>query len=78
MVEISHDPRALLRALAEPFGLDVMETAAMFDQKPAFDLLPLAQALSRYCVLLRDADDVVTGVIAALQFRATRSLEDVN
>ena len=58
------EPRALLRSLAEPFGLDIMETAAMFDQRPAFDLLPLAQALSRYCVLLRDADDAITGVIA--------------
>ena len=36
----------------------------MFDQQPAFDLLPLAQALSRHCVLLRGLDDVVTGVIA--------------
>jgi len=58
------EPRALLRGLAEPFGLDIMETAAMFDQRPAFDLLPLAQALSRYCVLLRGADDAITGVIA--------------
>ena len=58
------DPRALLQALADPFGLDVMETADMFDQRPAFDLLPLAQALSRYCVLLRGADDRVTGVVA--------------
>jgi general secretion pathway protein E len=58
------EPRALLRGLAEPFGLDIMETAAMFDQRPAFDLLPLAQALSRYCVLLRGADDTITGVIA--------------
>jgi general secretion pathway protein E len=58
------EPRVLLRGLAEPFGLDIMETAAMFDQRPAFDLLPLAQALSRYCVLLRDAGDAITGVIA--------------
>ena len=64
------DPRVLLRALAAPFGLDVMETADMFDQQPAFDLLPLAQALSRYCVLLRGVDggaggaERITGVIA--------------
>jgi len=58
------EPRVLLIGLAEPFGLDIMETAAMFDQRPAFDLLPLAQALSRYCVLLRGVDDAITGVIA--------------
>jgi general secretion pathway protein E len=58
------DPRALLRGLAEPFGLGIMETVAMFEQRPAFDLLPLAQALSRYCVLLRGAGDAITGVIA--------------
>jgi general secretion pathway protein E len=28
----------------------------MFGQQPAFDLLPLAQALARHCVLLRGAD----------------------
>ena len=31
---------------------------------PAFDLLPLAQALARHCVLLRDAAGALTGVIA--------------
>nr|WP_307731249.1 ATPase, T2SS/T4P/T4SS family [Massilia agilis] len=58
------EPRQLVRALAEPFGLTVMETAEMFGQQPAFDLLPLAQALARHCVLLRDAGGVLTGVIA--------------
>ena len=47
------EPRQLVAALAEPFGLCVMETAEMLSQQPAFDLLPLAQALSRHCVLLR-------------------------
>ena len=58
------EPRQLVAALAEPFGLCVMETAEMLSQQPAFDLLPLAQALSRHCVLLRAADGEVTGVIA--------------
>nr|WP_307728051.1 GspE/PulE family protein [Massilia terrae] len=57
------EPRQLVRALAEPFGLNVMETAEMFGQQPAFDLLPLAQALARHCVLLRDAHGALTGVI---------------
>ncbi|TFW13957.1 type II/IV secretion system protein [Massilia arenosa] len=58
------DPRLLVRMLAQPFGLEVMETAAMLAQSPAFDLLPLAQALARHCVLLRDADGALTGVLS--------------
>nr|WP_314539741.1 GspE/PulE family protein [uncultured Massilia sp.] len=58
------EPRQVLRQLAAPFGLDVMETLEMFGQQPAFDLLPLAQALARHCVLLRDAAGSLTGVIA--------------
>ena len=58
------DPRQLVVALAEPFGLTVMETAEMLSQEPAFDLLPLAQAMSRHCVLLRAPNGQVTGVIA--------------
>jgi general secretion pathway protein E len=58
------EPRQIVRSLAEPFGLTVMETAEMLGQVPAFDLLPLAQAMSRHCVLLRDAAGLLTGVIA--------------
>jgi general secretion pathway protein E len=58
------EPRQIVRALAEPFGLTVMETAEMLGQMPAFDLLPLAQAMSRRCALLRGAGGQLTGVIA--------------
>ena len=58
------DARLIVRELAQPFGLSVMETAEMLSQLPAFDLLPLAQALARHCVLLRDTQGVLTGVIA--------------
>ncbi|MBW8900392.1 MAG: type II/IV secretion system protein [Massilia sp.] len=58
------EPREIVRLLAEPFGLVTMETPEMFGQQPAFDLLPLAQALARHCVLLRDDDKRLTGVIA--------------
>jgi general secretion pathway protein E len=58
------EPRQLVHALAEPFGLAVVETAGMFAQMAAFDLLPLAQAMARHCVLLKDAAGVLTGVIA--------------
>lgn len=50
------EARQIVRQLAEPFGLTVMETLEMFGQQPAFDLLPLAQALARHCVLLRRSD----------------------
>ena len=58
------DGRQIVAALAQPFGLAVMETAAMLDLAPAFDLLPLAQALARRCALLRAQNGVLTGVIA--------------
>ena len=58
------DARLIVRELAQPFGLTVMETAEMLSQLPAFDLLPLAPALARHCVLLRDSHGVLTGVIA--------------
>ena len=58
------ESREIVRALAEPFGLDVMETAEMLSMAPAFDLLPLAQAMARHCVLLRGAGGALVGVIA--------------
>ncbi len=58
------DSRVIVRELAQPFGLSVMETAEMLSQLPAFDLLPLAHALARHCVLLRGAAGELTGVIA--------------
>ena len=58
------DPRLIVRALAAPFGLAVAETADMLAFTPAFDLLPLAQALARHCVLLRSAAHELIGVLA--------------
>ncbi|MET3134889.1 general secretion pathway protein E [Oxalobacteraceae bacterium GrIS 1.11] len=58
------EPRLVVQALALPFGLAVLETVDMLAFTPAFDLLPLAQALARHCVLLRAQDGQVIGVIA--------------
>ena len=58
------DPRALVHELAAPFALAVLETGEMLALAPAFELLPLAQALSRHCVLLRHPDGRLTGVLA--------------
>lgn len=57
------ESRLVVRALAQPFGLLVLETAEMLACTPAFDLLPLALALGRFCVLLRGADGQLSGVI---------------
>jgi general secretion pathway protein E len=58
------EPRHVVQALAQPFGMAVLETVDMLAFTPAFDLLPLSQALARHCVLLRGHDDMVIGVIA--------------
>ena len=58
------EPRVAVRELAKPFGLPVVETADMLALAPAFDLLPLSQAMARHCVLLRGAGNVAVGVIA--------------
>jgi len=58
------EPRMAVRALAQPFGLAVLETADMLAFEPAFDLLPLSQAMARHCVLLRSHDGLAVGVIA--------------
>ncbi|UGQ47662.1 GspE/PulE family protein [Massilia endophytica] len=58
------EPRLLVRALARPFGLEVLETEEMLAFTPAFDLLPLSQAMARHAVLLRMQDGSVIGVVA--------------
>ncbi len=61
---INLEPRLIVQALALPLGLAVVETIDMLGYTPAFDLLPLSQALARHCVLLRDTNQDVIGVIA--------------
>ena len=58
------EARQIVRALAAPFGMAVAETADMLAFSPAFDLLPLAQALARRCVLLRSASRELIGIVA--------------
>jgi general secretion pathway protein E len=58
------NPRQLVRALASPFGLAVLETVDMLELVPAFDLLPLSKALQRHCALLRGPDGRVVGAIS--------------
>jgi general secretion pathway protein E len=42
----------------------VLETAHMLNCSPAFDVLPLSKAMQRHCVLLRDAQGQLLGVVA--------------
>ena len=60
------DPRQLVDQLARRFHLAVMETTEMLNHAPAFDILPLAKAQTRGCVLLRSpealADSRIIGV----------------
>ncbi|MBC7727927.1 MAG: type II/IV secretion system protein, partial [Microbacteriaceae bacterium] len=58
------EPRALVREAGRIFALAVIETAAMLGMTPAFDLLPLARALTRGCALLRGAGGEVVAVLA--------------
>lgn len=58
------DPRHLVHGLAQAFGLAVLETVDMLNMTPAFDLLPLSQAMARHCVLLRNAEQILIAVIA--------------
>ncbi|SFI21954.1 general secretion pathway protein E [Collimonas sp. OK307] len=58
------EPRQLVQAIAAIFDLRVLETVEMLALVPAFDLLPLSQAMQRRCALLRDVHGQLLGVIA--------------
>ena len=58
------EPRAIMQALGALFELPVLETADMLALAPAFDLLPLARAIQRHCLLLRRADGTLLGLTA--------------
>lgn len=58
------EPRELLRALAHQLALAVIETVDMLAWAPAFELLPLHKAMKRHCILLRDAEGRLTGVVS--------------
>jgi general secretion pathway protein E len=57
------EPRMIVPLLADLFGLRAIGIEEMSALRPAFEPLPLAQALARHCVLLRSADGTPTGVV---------------
>ena len=58
------EPRELVQTIAVLFNLPVTQTSDMLALKPAFNLLPLSKAMQHHCVLLRQADGKLSGVIA--------------
>ncbi len=59
----AEDPRALVQTIAACFDLPMLETTDMLALTAAFDLLPLSAAMQRNCVLLRDAEGALIGVV---------------
>lgn len=53
------DPRHLAPHLASLFSMPVADMADMHDWTPAFDLMPLAKALQRVCVLFRHESGLI-------------------
>lgn len=58
------EPRQLTQVVGHLLDFPVADSAAMLAMTPAFDLLPLSKAMQRHCVLLRDNDASLTGIIA--------------
>ena len=58
------EPRQLVQTIAALFDLPVAETTDMLALKPAFDLLPLSKCMQQHCVLLREKNDDLIGIIA--------------
>ncbi|HEY8102477.1 MAG TPA: GspE/PulE family protein [Burkholderiaceae bacterium] len=59
-----NEPRQLVQTIALLFDLPVAETTDMLALHPAFDLLPLSKSMQNHCVLLREANDELIGIIA--------------
>lgn len=59
------DQREVLRTVAKRFFYEVIETAEMLEMYPAFDILPLARAQQKGCVLLKESADA-GGLVAVV------------
>lgn len=53
------EPRPLLEALARMFTLPVMDHAELSSWQPAFELLPLSEAMQHSCAILRKGSDTI-------------------
>lgn len=57
-------PQVLVQELADLFGMVPIDGAALRAMTPAFDLLPLTLAFQWGCLLVREADGSLSGVLA--------------
>lgn len=57
-------PRALIQTIGTLFNLPVVEMEDMLVFAPAFDLVSLSKAMQRHCVLLRQSDNTLVGVLS--------------
>ena len=55
---------SLVQQLALMFGMTAIDLAGLLNMTPAFDLLPLSLAEQWRCMLLRDADGILSGVLS--------------
>jgi len=58
------DARQVIDAVAEQFGWQVIQTVEMYNLSPAFDLLSLSKAMQRHCLLMRDTNQQLIGVLS--------------
>ncbi len=57
------DARRVAQAVAQAFGLPIIETAEMLALSPEFDLLPLSRAMQHDSVILRSIEGNLIGII---------------
>ncbi|EJN03267.1 GspE/PulE family protein [Herbaspirillum sp. YR522] len=56
-------PRGLIAAVGGLLKLPVLEVAGMLNMQPAFEILPLAKAMEKHCLVLRSPDSGLVGVL---------------
>ena len=68
LAELEHlhngPPEALVQQLALMFGMTAIDLTGLLGMTPAFDLVPLSLAQQWHCMLVRDADGILSGVLA--------------
>jgi len=58
------DARQVVEAVSKLLGWLVIETFEMHKLSPAYDLLPLSKSMQRNCLLMRDGDQVMVGIVS--------------
>ena len=61
---LGYAPADFVRALSSSLHFPYLDGAALFASAPDFNVIPLAEALNRECVVVRAADGGIAGVFA--------------